>query len=59
MIELGCSLVGLTQRGMAGRLGGVTEHAVGKWRQRLRERLASDASLRRRFDALRDAMSIV
>ena len=59
LVELGCSAGGMTQRGLAERLGGVGEHAVCKLRQRLRERLAQDAGLRRRFRRLENTLSIV
>ena len=48
-VELGCSVGGLTQRAMAERLGGVTEHAVGKVRQRLLARLNLERAVRPRF----------
>jgi len=59
LVELCCSAGGLTQRAMAGRLGGVSEHAVCKLRQRLRERLTKDASLGRTVRRLQGVLSIV
>jgi REP element-mobilizing transposase RayT len=59
VIELGCSIGGLTQRAMGERLGGVTEHAVCKARQRFIARLAADDNCRRGFNRLKEQMSSV
>jgi hypothetical protein len=59
LVELACTLGGLTQRAVADNFGGVTEHAIGKTRQRLRLRLATDEKARKKWETLRKAMSIV
>jgi len=58
-VELGCSVGGLTQRAMAERLGGVTEHAFGKVRQRLLARLKADNRCQRRFERVKEAVSSI
>jgi REP element-mobilizing transposase RayT len=57
LIELACTLGGLTQRDVARRLGTMTEHGVGKQRGLVRAALAGDARLRAEFDALRDRIN--
>lgn len=48
-IELACRLCLLSQREVAGYLGNVTEHAVGKARSKLRRSLQEDPILARRL----------
>lgn len=52
LIELACSVCGMTQRAAAEAMG-VSEHAVGKQRQRLSKKLQSDKRLRARLRDLR------
>lgn len=59
LIELACSLGRMTQREMARNLGGVSEHAIGKHRQRLREKMKADPGLRRRLIKLKAQLSSV
>ena len=51
MMELACRHCGITQRRLATELG-VSEHAVGKQRHGLLDRLASDPALAARLAAL-------
>jgi putative transposase len=58
-VELACTFGALTQRAVADYVGGVTEHAIGKTRQRLHLRLATDEKARKRWENLTGIMSIV
>lgn len=55
MIELACRYCGTTQRALAGQLG-VSEHAVGKQRRRLLDRLKDDVVLAGRLSALSESL---
>jgi len=56
MIELACRYCGMTQRALAAELG-VSEHAIGKQRRRLLERLADNAVLADRLTALAESIT--
>jgi len=56
MIELACRHCGMTQRALAEELG-VSEHAVGKQRRRLLDRVKGDPVLASRLGALSDVFS--
>jgi hypothetical protein len=56
LIELACTLGGLTQRDVARRLGTMGEHGVGKQRAQLRAALQADARLRAAFDTVRNRL---
>lgn len=54
-IELACRIAGVTQREIAEALG-TSEHAVGKQRRRMAERVRSDPKIARQLDALSGKM---
>ena len=56
MIELACRHCGMPQRALAEELG-VSEHAVGKQRRRLLDRVKGDPVLASRLGALSDVFS--
>ena len=53
MLELACSLAGLSQRAAGQRYGGISCAAVGQQRGRLRQKLAGDPQSAEAFARVR------